>query len=342
MSLFLLYSDPHICDRAPSSCQDTYTDDLFGLLYQTVKVARERKVAAVACAGDFFHIKTPSRTSHELVNRAIDLIHAYPCPVYIVPGNHDIRHDRLESLDSQPLGTLYRRGARRLQGWADDETGVLEFPLFGVPWLQGYGDYGAWEGDGPHPPIEHALSAALCDYRAVDATRARPTLVVAHAPLYPPGQESPYEYFPAQRWAEAMGGGGNVFYGHVHESHGTYGFYDENGQITFANFGALSRGSLHEYNLTRQVGCTLWDSDTGAFEFVPLDAKPASEVFRLTERQQVTDMQGRLDDFLASVGGTTLEAVSVESVIAHIRTLGIGPAAEDLATELLTEASHGS
>ena len=74
-----------------------------------------------------------------------------------------------------------------------------------------------------------------------------------------------------------MGGAGSVFYGHVHEPHGVY----EAGGVTFCNNGALSRGSLHEYNLTRQVGCTLWDSETGEFEFVPLDAKPASEVFRL-------------------------------------------------------------
>ena len=189
------------------------------------------------------------------------------------------------------------------------------------------------------------LAEALRGYREVAVLAEFPPqignvpvrhLVVAHAPLYPPGQENPYEYFPAERWAEAMGGQGYVFYGHVHPWHGVY----EAGGVTFCNHGALSRGSLHESELTRQVGCTLWDSETGEFEFVPLDAKPAVEVFRLTERQQVTDMAGRLDDFLASVGGTTLEAVSVEAVIAHIRTLGLGRDAEDLATELLTEASH--
>jgi DNA repair exonuclease SbcCD nuclease subunit len=321
VSLFLLFSDPHLSDRAPSSCQDSYTDDIFDLLHQTVKVARQRKVAVAVCAGDFFHIKAPSRTSHELVNRAIDLIHAYPCPVFIVPGNHDIRFDKLDSIDSQPLGTLFRRGAWRLQGWASGHDAPRW--LYGVPWQQ------EW--------TEESVSLALGDYRSVEATRTRPTLVVAHAPLYPPGRENPHEHFPADQWAAAMGGGGNVFYGHVHEPHDLYRLRD----VVFCNNGALSRGSLHEYNLTRQVGCTLWDSETGAFEFVPLDAKPASEVFRLTEKQQVTDMQGRLDDFLEEIGGTSLESVSVESVIAHIKTLGLGRDAEDLAAELLTEASHG-
>jgi DNA repair exonuclease SbcCD nuclease subunit len=339
MSLYLLLSDLHLSDKPPSSCTDSYTDDLFGLLEQTAKIARRRKVAAVCWAGDVFHIKTPSRTSHELVNRTKDLIDAYPCPVFIVPGNHDIRHDRLDSIDSQPLGALFRRHALRLEGWAGYDADT-EYALYGVPWLQGYGDWAAYDGDDPHPPIELNLAEALRGYRQGywTGTTRRRMLVVAHAPLYPPGQELQYEYFPAQRWAEAMGGGpGYVFYGHVHPWHGVY----EAGGVTFCNHGALSRGSLHESELTREVGCTIWDDETGEFEFVPLDARPASEVFRLTEKQQVTDMQGRLDEFLASVGETTLEAVSVESVIAHIRTLGLGRDAEDLAAELITEAAHG-
>jgi predicted phosphodiesterase len=346
MSLYLLLSDIHLCDKPPSSCTDSYADDLFGLLEQTVKVARRRKVAAVVWAGDVFHIKTPSRTSHELVNRTKDLIDSYPCPVFIVPGNHDIRHDRLDSIDSQPLGALFRRHAIRLEGWGGYDAHT-QYMIYGVPWLQGYGDWGAYDGDDPHPPIELNLAKALRGYREQvleQGTGGRKALIVAHAPLYPPGQELKYEYFPAARWAEAMGGGpGHVFYGHVHEPHGVYQVtsYGSGDPVTFCNYGALSRGSLHEYNLTRPVGCTIWDDETGVFEFVPLDAKPAEQVFRLTEKQQVTDMQGRLDEFLASVGSTSLEAVSVEAVIAHIRTLGLGRDAEDLAAELVTEAAHG-
>ena len=86
MSLFLLYGDPHLCDRAPSSCQDSYTDDLFDLLEQINQVAVRRKVTAVVCAGDFFHLKAPSRTSHRLVQRAIRTLQSCPVPYYIVPG----------------------------------------------------------------------------------------------------------------------------------------------------------------------------------------------------------------------------------------------------------------
>lgn len=341
----LLLSDIHLCDKPPSSCTESYTDDLFDLLEQIGEVGRRRKVAAEVWAGDTFHIKSPTRTSHGLVIRTADLIQRRPWPVWILPGNHDIKHDRLDSIDGQPLGELYRCGARRLEGWGGYDADT-QYMIYGVPWLQGYGDWGAYDGDDPHPPIERNLSAALKGYREQvfeAGIGSRKALVVAHAPLYPPGQENPYEYFPADRWAEAMRGQGYVFYGHVHPWHGVYQAtgYGSSEPVTFCNHGALSRGSLHESELTRQVGCTVWDDETGEFEFVPLDAKPAEQVFRLAEHKQAADMTGRVDECLEAIRGTTLEAVSVESVIAHIKTLGLGKDAEDLAAELLTEASHG-
>jgi len=96
---------------------------------------------------------------------------------------------------------------------------------------------------------------------------------------------------------------------------------------------------LHEYNLTRQVGMTLWSDSTGEFEFVPLLAKPADQVFRLKEKQEVTDMHGRLDDFLASVGSTTLQVVSAETVIAHIKGLDLPAGDAELAGELIAWAA---
>lgn len=331
MSLYLLYPDVH-AGKAPSSCTESYWDDLLDLLDQTVTVAGVKQVQAVIIAGDVFHSKAPNRTSHRIVQQLIAVLKLYECPVYIVPGNHDIRNDRLESInETQPLGVLFRSGAaRELVGWADGmwqdsdrrEYGMM--PLYGVPWQQEWTD--------------EAVQLALSDYyhAGVVACRSAPALVIAHAPLYPPGKELKWENYPVAQWAAAMGGWGSCFYGHVHEPHGVWTVDG----VQYCNNGALSRGSLHEYNLTRQVGVTLWDDKTGEFEFVPLDAKPASEVFRLQEKQQVTDMQGRLDQFLADMDSTQLAVVSVESVTERVRQMGLGKDAEDLIEELLAGALH--
>jgi DNA repair exonuclease SbcCD nuclease subunit len=272
----------------------------------------------VVWAGDVFHHKGPSRTPHSLVQQLISIGQSYRCPWFIVPGNHDIQHDRLDSIqDTQPLGVLYQAGAVRLEGWASD-CGVTGVPLYGVPWQQHWTD--------------EAVREAFREF----TPRNDGSLVVTHAPLYPPGQELTFEYYPAEMFAEAMGpGSGYVAYGHVHEPHGVW---QANG-VTFCNNGALSRGSLHEYNLTRQVGVTLWDAETCEFSFVPLKAKPAEEVFRLREKAQVTDMVGRLDDFLAGISQTSLATVSVESVMERLRTTGADAGTLALAEELL---AHGA
>lgn len=320
----MLLGDIHASDRPPSSCTDTYTDDLFGLLAAAVAVARERGVTAVISAGDVFHHKAPSRTSHKLVLRVIEAFRAFReatgNPVYVVPGNHDIQNDRLDSLrTTQPLGVVLESGEAELLGGFK-----APHPVFGVPWLQSFTD-----------DVVAGVFAEWAEGLAV-VPESQPYLVVTHAPLYPPGRELTFEYYPADRWAGAMGGRGQVYYGHVHEPHGVY----EVGGVRFCNNGSLSRGSLHEYNLTREIVVTLWDSATGEFETVPLPARPASEVFRLREAQEVRDMAGSLDKFLAGISGTSLEVVSVESVQEHLRGADLPAPVRDLCLELLTGAVH--
>lgn len=319
MSRFLVFGDIHLSDRPPSSCTDSYTDDLLDLLGQTVAVAEQYQVSAVVWAGDVFHSKAPSRNSHSLVQKVLGIGRAYDRPWYIVPGNHDIQHDDLSSIwATQPLGVLYRAGARALIGRC------REFPaLYGVPWQQ------VWDN-------EH-VGEALRGFREDDFAGHRSShLVVAHAPLYPPGFELPYEHYDAVMWASAMGNLGSCYYGHVHEAHEEW----EAAGVRFANYGALSRGSLHEHNLTRQIRVAVWDSADGSFTAVPMFAKPADQVFRLREKQEVTDAAGKLDDFLQSIGSSRFEVISIESVMRHVAEMDIGQDVRDEVAELLDWAAH--
>ena len=235
-------------------------------------------------------------------------------------------HDRLDSLISQPLGVLFRAGARNLESWTGaDEVSKLD--LYGVPWQQ------QWS--------QRRVSEVLAGWRGETYGCS---LVVTHAPIYPPGQEPHYEgaeFTPASWWAEAMGNQGYLLYGHIHEPHGVW----QHGGVTFCNYGALSRGSLDEYNLHRQVGVTIWDTDEPperAFEFVPLDARPAEEVFRLRQHEEAKGGQRRLDLFLSGVDAVTLGLLNVESVIAHIREGGHPVSVVNLAEELLMAQQGGT
>jgi DNA repair exonuclease SbcCD nuclease subunit len=320
---FLLLGDLHLSDKPPSGCTESYTDDLFALLAEAATFAVHCE--AVIIAGDCFHLKSPIRTSHSLVLRTIEAFRAFGVPVYVVPGNHDIQFDKMDTLFAQqPLGVVIESGAARLlDGWgALDERNF--FPVYGLPWLQHWTD--------------EAVTAALAPYRE---ECSHFSLLVAHAPLYPEGQELKWEHYSASDFAEAMGGAGSVFYGHVHEPHGVWTAGGVN-PVTFCNNGALSRGSLHEYNKERQVGITIWDSETAEFEFVPLHARPASEVLRFEQHAERKQDARSLDEFLAGVAGAQLAAVSAESVLEHLKAQPGWTAAEQvLAEELLAEAAHG-
>lgn len=322
MSKFLLINDAHLTNdnSHPSSCTSSYTADLFDLLYQASDLAKELECSGIIQLGDFFHIKSPSRNSHELVQRAMRWARDCPVPAYIVPGNHDLLNDRLESLDQgQPLGVMFDSGvAIRAEKYLSD------FPIFGIPWQQ------YWDAE--ETVADRAVKKALEGFEPKDT----PQLIVTHAPFFPPGANPAYEHYSTEKFAKMVNPDGKanlqVVYGHIHDYHGEYVV---NG-VRFCNYGALSRGSLTESNMTRPVGVTIWDSVTGRFEFVELNARPAEEVFRVKQIQEVKTAQLKLDEFLESVGQASIELTSVEAVLAQIRLLKLGKEFERVVEELLT------
>lgn len=296
---FLLLGDVHLADRPPGQCSDSYTDDLFDMLDYCARLSKEHDAVMIQ-AGDLFHLKHPSRNSHALVRRTIEALGKFQREVFIVPGNHDISHDRQESLISQPLGVVFTSGvATMLKGW-DLEFG---YPIYGVPWLQRFDD--------------RMVSEALAGFR--EESGMPHNLVITHAPLYPPSQELSYEFYPSDKWAQAMGNQGSCYYGHVHEAHGVW----KNAGVIFGNQGALSRGSIHEHNLKREISVTLWDSVNGAFTVVPIPHKPAEEVFKLSQVEVIREKQEQLNVFLESIGQASVEITSVESVLTMVKTMGL-------------------
>lgn len=252
-----------------------------------------------------------------------------PCPVHVVPGNHDLLNDRLESLEEgQPLGVLFSAGiVSRAEGYLRQPRGLNNFiPVYGVPWQQ------FWDAD--HSVADQAVKKALASFVPSDT----PQLIVTHAPFFPEGNNPAYEHYSVDKFSRYVNPSGKsnvqIIYGHIHDYHGEY---IVNG-VRFANYGALSRGSLTESNLTRTVGVTIWDSVTGRFEFIALQAKPAEQVFRVKEIAEVKTTQLKLDEFLRSVGQTTIELTSIEAVLAQIRSMQLGKDIERVVEELLTSA----
>lgn len=306
MTQIICVGDLHLTDRPPVNATESYTDDIIDMLTWTTNYAVEHGIRCIVWAGDIFHHKSPARTSHALVQRVMNVAEyarSQGIEIVVIVGNHDITNDRLDSLERQPLGVLAAAGLiRLLDGWHP------ELPLFGVPWRQDW--------------TTNEVSAA----EAFQAWRDEPekwsnrehALAVTHAPIYPPGEDEKqmFELVPVMGidgLSYAMGNKGYLYYGHIHEDHGIFEFQG----VTYCNVGALSRGSLTEYNIERQIKIAVWDSETGFTEVV-VPHKPASEVFKIEQATERKQDKLDLDQFLSDIGSTTIDITSVRSVIESI------------------------
>lgn len=320
--------DPHLSDKAPINVVDSYTDDILDQLIWIADESARLDVSAVVLLGDVFHHKSPSRNSHALVQKMIDVVHYYQrknVPLWCVVGNHDLTNDRLESLPSQPLGVLFKAGLQRLEGWHP------ELPVFGIGWRQDW----TTNEDAPHEAFTLWRSALGLEEGA-EAMLEGPALALTHIPVYPPREaaEKLFELVPCggeKGISAAMGGQGYFNFGHIHSNHGTW----EVDGVTYANYGALSRGSLVEYNVERPIQVALWTPE-GGFTAIDVPHRPANEHFRIEQATEKKEEKLSLDAFLQEVGTSTLDVSSTGSVIDAIRVReDVTPRVKKRAIEIL-------
>lgn len=281
-------TDVHLSDKSPASRKDDWTDSVFAKLDQVKAVASKVGAQAVLDGGDFFHIKSPSRNSHELVRRVADHHANYPCPVYCVPGNHDAVYGDYENLPQQPLGVLYSTGVfRRLY---DEHEVVFEqdgvkVRVVGVPYHGKTYDFERFssikKGDEDYLVcVAHVLASEKGGtmFEGEDILRYRDL-----APLDP-------DLFMFGHWHKDQG---------VAEIDGT----------TFVNIGSLTRGSLSQDNVDRHPAIALLSFSTEGLkvQVVRLRVKPAEEVFDMDARVREEARTMTVDAFVESVRGALLE-----------------------------------
>lgn len=317
----LLVGDVHIADKPPSIRTDDYVHHILAKLEQLRGIYEAHECSASIFVGDIFHVKAASRNSHWLVQRLIDILRLLN--PWVVPGNHDIVYDRLDTLDRQPLGVLFRSGAANPLIGVDYLMEMGGRPVFGIPWRSDW-------------------TTILDD---IEEWKAGPGgLIVAHAPILPPGMTAPYDYIDAQELGQFLGKDADVFYGHIHDNHGVYttrhGTEDvfETHAVQFCNFGAISRGSLHEQTLKRKPAVAVYDSLAHTFERVELVHLPVEEVFKLDIKQEEDLKDERVAEFLQSVDSTILEGLSIEAVLKDIEEMDIKPRTKEIIKECLEVA----
>lgn len=266
MIRFVWRTDVHLSDRNPASRKDDWAETVFAKLVQVRSVAKKVQADAVLDGGDFFHTKSPSRNTHQLVRRVADHHASYPCPVYCTPGNHDSVYGDYGFLGQQPLGVLYSTGVfRRLY---DEHEVVFEkdgikVRVVGIPY--------------------HGTKYDLDRFSCIQKGDEDYLVCVAHVLASEKGgtmfeQEDVLKYGDLAEMAPDL-----FCLGHWHKDQGVQVVKGKR----FVNIGSMTRGSLSQDDVERRPSVAL-------FTFTPEDLRIQVLRLRVREIEEVFDLDARV------------------------------------------------
>lgn len=284
-------TDVHMADRNPSSRTDNWPETVLGKLGQVRDLAEKVGAQAILDGGDFFHVKAPSRNSHDLVESVARHHADYPCPVYCTPGNHDSVYGDYAFLGQQPLGVLFATGVfKKLYDLEEagfiDENGLM-VRVVGIPY--------------------HGSTYDMSRFTDIERKGEDILICVAHVLASEDGG-SMFEGEDIIRYSDLLDTAPDVFlFGHWHKDQGVV----ELGGKTFVNIGSLTRGALSQDEVQRQPACAVL-SVTGQgsalsplcrveVEVVRLKVRPAEEVFDVEKRARQVREQVEMDAFVEKI-----------------------------------------
>lgn len=308
----LFVGDVHAADKPPSGRVDDYRSTVMQKLSEVGLLAATQNSEAVFFTGDIFHSKQGNRVSDRLRQLLIVLFKLYPCPVYVVPGNHDMGMSGLSSLKNQPLGTLEEAGAIKILTKAQ---------------RMGKGDTAFWiiprpydtDAEGFHTGETDPSYYSLTEEETKDILGEGYVRVIglAHGSLLPPGDTRQYPYVDVSTIPNIEDYDLYVS-GHIHEPLGKHLI----GHHTiFANPGSLLRTARDTANYLRNVQVLSVDIEPQELIIneVPISQEPALEVFGRKDSEDKVDMgNADISSFVDLLGkGLRADSLSIPDLLAE-------------------------
>lgn len=319
----LVVGDIHLQNpgSAPGHRTETYSDDIFKKLEETVRIAHEQQATSVLWLGDVFDHKAPSKSSFSLVGRIQRLLESYRLPTYVLVGNHDVSSGTLETLPKQPISmlqyvpnvTLVTHDEVRL----DDEVSLLPVP--GIP-LEREGD--AWLESFKFNSSAKRKIGIVHQLIVPDIAQERAVL-----------QDT---FFCAKKIA-AVTNAQLILYGDLHKKMGMF----KAGDVPFINLGSICRLSSSDVDHVPEVYIlTIRDDERRSVaapeRFVLKSVRPAADVYRLEEHYEAKEHQADIDETIRRLTTSKIHKFSVDAVMEEIQTNdSVTPPVRDKAVELI-------
>ena len=271
----ITFTDIHLADKNPASRIDNYMESILNKLEQAKDICTIKNVDVALCGGDIFHIKTPTKNSHYLVSRTIDVFKSFPCPVYSVYGNHDLRQDNISTLPRQPYYTLVKSGA--LNYLHDELFDNGKVRIFGM-------DYCSFPAEEQFNRENAGEKIQIC-VAHVNASSSFSDLF----------GEKVYRYQDLQYTSPDI-----FVFGHYHPDQGI----EVHNNKHFINVGSLSRGSLKKDELGRIPSLGYIEIDDNyriTCDKIPLNVLLSDKIFDLDMKNKEEKEQEEMENFITEM-----------------------------------------
>lgn len=292
-------TDLHLADQAPQSRTDNWTETLMDKIVQVGGIAKKEGAVGVLDGGDFFNIKSPSRNSHSLVNRAVKAHREYPCPVWATIGNHDCKYGSSEFLEEGPLGVLFETGVfNRL--YDQHEASFEEGDFVGIGGHQFVNGSNGFKNKFRVRVVGvpyHGTQYDMDRFLSIKKGDEDFLVAVVHCLASEKGG-SMFEGEDILKYSDLATLAPDVFaFGHWHKDQGVKEIAPGKWVV---NTGSLSRGSISQDDVNRIPKCVSLHFSPGKFEFKihPLNVRPSSEIFDIGGRERRVARTEAMDTFV--------------------------------------------
>jgi DNA repair exonuclease SbcCD nuclease subunit len=319
---FITASDLHISDSGPRARIDDFKETLLGKLSQMRMACSKLNADAVLFAGDLYNLKSPARNSHKLNQDLIKEFKKFPCPIYMIEGNHDLTANRLESLDEQPLGVLFAdQTLIQLREKVLEKDGI-KVSLIGIPYTDDLNLSTLKIPDKADSVIQICLMHIYAGLKSSMLFR-----------------EKIYGYDELEKLSPDI-----FVLGHYHIDQGVY----VQGGKTFINIGSMSRGTIAEEDLSHhpQIGFIKISVDddkkvTRTVRAIKLKIKPAAEIFDLVKKDEEKKENTEIQQFIEKLASeeVRLSEENKDDVEKIIDAMNVAKAVKDKVLYFIQEAT---
>jgi hypothetical protein len=296
------------------------------------KIQLDGRVGAdgILHAGDLFH-----QPKGELISRRVDIWLAKKLneSLFIwdtIPGNHDMKGHRLDSLETHPYGSLVAAGLINQVTWPNYVVRGSDPPVIVT------GKEFVPEGPGPWLKF-------LADTRELYTIKNQvgenaKCVALTHGwwgPTETTNRGEPVTPHDAVKGIDAM------VYGHPHTLDGITYVQDETSNIPIIGPGAFIRGTIAEHDVNRkpQIAVLVFKSNAPSqVMLVAVPHEPPEKVFNLEGRKRQQAAQDVQMQFIAECRQLETTALTIEALMASAAANGTSSRAINLAREFIVRA----